>query len=99
MRLWHLTFAIVLIALGLTIAQDPVGVVAIIVFVTGLGEVVVGTTAILALFQTLGSLGHAKGLFAHAEALVATTVVLAVSTAIMTGWIFIGAWIVQVVVA
>lgn len=99
MRLWHLTFAIVLIALGLTVAQDAVGMVAIIVFITGLGEVVVGTTAVMALFQTLGSLGEAKGLSAHAEAVIATTVVLAVFTAIMTGWLFIGAWIVQAVVA
>ncbi|AGA25903.1 hypothetical protein [Singulisphaera acidiphila] len=99
MRLWHLTLAIVLIALVLTVAQDAVGMVAIVVFITGLGEAVVGTTAIIALFQTLGSLGEAKGLSAHAEAVVATTVVLAVSTAIMTGWLFIGAWIVQAVVA
>lgn len=99
MRLWHLCFAIGLIAVLLTVAQDAVGLVAIIVFVTGLGEAVVGTTAIMALFQTLGSLGEAKGLGAHAEAVFATTVVLAVSTAIMTGWLFIGAWIVQVVVA
>ena len=99
MRLWHLSFAIVLIALVLTVAQDAVGLVAIVVFITGLGEAVVGTTAIMALFQTLGSLGEAKGIGAHAEAVVATTVVLAVSTAIMTGWLFIGAWIVHAVVA
>lgn len=98
MRLWHLTFAILLIALALTIAQDAVGLVAIIVFITGLGETVVGTAAVMMLFQTLGALGEAKGLGAHAEAIVATTVVLAVATALMTGWLCVGAWIVQTVV-
>jgi hypothetical protein len=99
MRLWHLTLTIVIVALVLGAARDPVATVAIIVFITGLGEVVVGTTAIMALFQTLGALGEAKGLAAHAEALVATTLVLTVATAIMCGWLFIGAWIVQVAVA
>jgi len=99
MRLWHFTLTIVLVALVLSAAQDPVATVAAIVFVTGLGEVVLGTTAIMALFQTLGALGEARGLVAHAEALVATSVVLAVATAIMSAWLFVGAWIVQVAVA
>jgi hypothetical protein len=99
MRLWHLLLTVLLGALLLSAARDPVAIVAVIVFVTGLGEVVLGTTAIMALFQTLGALGTARGLTAHAEALVATTVVLAVATALMTGWLFIGAWIVQAAVA
>lgn len=99
MRLWHLVLGIGLVALGLRVAQDPVATVGVIVFITGLGEVVLGTTAIMALFQTLGALGHAKGVVAHAEALVATTVVLAVATGIMSGLLFIGAWIVQAAVA
>ena len=37
------------------------GRIALIVFVTALGEVVIGTTAVLALFQTIGALGEAKG--------------------------------------
>src|SRR3954470_8228651 len=99
MRLWHLTLGVLITACVLSLSRDPAGAVAVIVFITGLGEVVLGTTAIMALFQTLGALGEARGLAAHAEALVATTVVLTVATAIMCGWLFIGAWIVQVAVA
>jgi hypothetical protein len=66
MRLWHLFVAILALSLIFTIIRDPVGRIALIVFLTGLGEVVFGTTAILALFQTIGSLGEAKGLFDHA---------------------------------
>ena len=72
MRLWHLFVVILGLSLIFTIVRDPVGRIALTVFLTGLGEVVIGTTAVMALFQTIGSLGEAKGLFAHAEA-VATT--------------------------
>lgn len=64
MRLWHLFVVILGLSLVFTIVRDPVGRIALIVFLTALGEVVIGTTAILALFQTIGSLGEAKGLFA-----------------------------------
>ena len=66
-----------------------------IVFLTALGEVVIGTTAVLALFQTIGSLGEAKGLFAHAEAVATTALVLIIATTIMSSWLFAGAWLVQ----
>ncbi len=62
MRLWHLFVVILALSLILTIVRDPVGRIALIVFVTALGEVVIGTTAVMALFQTIGSLGEAKGL-------------------------------------
>jgi hypothetical protein len=95
MRLWHLFVFIIFLGMGLAIARDPVGRVALIVFVTALGEVVIGTTAILALFQTIGSLGEAKGLVAHAEAVATTTLVLVLATTIMSSWLFVGAWLVQ----
>ena len=81
MRLWHLFVFILGLGLVLAIVRDPVGRIALIVFVTALGEVVIGTTAVLALFQTIGSLGEAKGLFAHAEAVATTTLVLIIATA------------------
>ena len=81
--------------LVLAIVRDPVGRIALIVFVTALGEVVIGTTAVLALFQTIGSLGEAKGLVAHAEAVATTTLVLVIATAVMSSWLFAGAWLVQ----
>jgi hypothetical protein len=95
MRLWHLLFSVALVAFILVMIRDPVGCVAVIVFFTGLGEVFFGTTALLLLFQTVGSFGEAKGFLAHVEALVATAMVLFVATAVMSAWLFIGAWLVQ----
>jgi hypothetical protein len=95
MRLWH--FCVLILALGviLSIVRDQVGRVALIVFVTALGEVIIGVMAVLALFQTIGALGEAKGMFAHAEAVATTALVLIVATTIMSSWLFAGAWLVQ----
>ena len=95
MRLWHLFVVILALCLILTIVRDVVGRIALIVFVTALGEVIMGTTAVMALFQTIGSLGEAKGLFAHAEAVATTTLVLIVATVFMSSWLFAGAWLVR----
>ena len=95
MRLWHLFVFIIAFGVVLAICRDPVGRIALIVFLTGVGEVVVGTTAIMALFQTIGALGEAKGLIAHAEALATTALVLIAATAFMSSWLFAGAWLVQ----
>lgn len=95
MRLWHLVVFILAMGLVLAIVRDPVGRIALIVFVTALGEVVIGTTAVLALFQTIGSLGEAKGVVAHAEAVATTTLVLVLATAVMSSLLFGGAWLVQ----
>jgi hypothetical protein len=99
MRLWHLLYGILAMALVLTLARDPAGRVGVIVFITGLGEATAGTVAALALFQTIGALGEARSLYDHAEALLATTVVLAFSSSVMGGVLFIGAWCVSVAVA
>lgn len=96
MRLWHLVVFIMVLGMCLAIARDPVGRVALIVFITALGEVIIGTTAIMALFQTIGSLGEAKGLVAHAEAVATTTLVLVLATAVMSFWLFAGGWLIQV---
>jgi hypothetical protein len=98
MRLWHLLVFILAFSLILTIVRDQVGRIALIVFVTALGEVIVGTTAVLALFQTIGSLGEAKGLFAHAEAVATTTLVVIIGTTIMSSVLFVGAWLIQVTI-
>jgi len=96
MRLWHLLVFIAAFGVILTIVRDQVGRIALIVFVTALGEVIIGTTAVMALFQTIGSLGEAKGLFAHAEAVATTTLVLIIGTTIMSSVLFVGAWLIQV---
>ena len=95
MRLWHLFVFIIALGLVLAIIRDPVGRIALIVFFTALGEVVFGTTAVLALFQTIGAIGEAKGVVAHAEAVATTTLVLIIATAVMSSWLFAGAWLVQ----
>jgi len=95
MKLWHLVVFILFLGMVLTIVRDPVGRIAFIVFVTALGEVIFGTTAVLALFQTIGALGEAKGLFAHAEAVATTALVLIIATTIMSSWLFAGAWLVH----
>ena len=94
MRLWHLFLGVCLLAVMLTVARDPAGRVAMVVFFTTLGEVALGTTAIMMLFQTVGAIGEAKGLYEHAEALFATTVVLALGTALMSALLFVGCWLV-----
>ena len=97
MRLWHLVVMILVVGILLAIGRDTVGQIALIVFVTAVGEVVFGTTAVMALFQTIGAIGMARGLFEHGQALAATTLVLLGSTAVMSTWLFIGAWLVQAV--
>jgi hypothetical protein len=95
MRLWHILVVVLALGLLLAIARDVVGRVALIVFVTALGEAILGTTAILALFQTIGGIGEAKGIFAHVEAVATTALVVIIATTVMASWLFAGAWLVQ----
>jgi hypothetical protein len=94
MRLWHVASLVAATAFILTLARDPITRIFLIVFTTGLGEVVFGLTAVMALFQTVGALGEAKGLADHAEALMATSVVVGLATALMSGWLFVGFWLI-----
>jgi hypothetical protein len=95
MRLWHLILVILALGVIMAIVRDTVGRIALIVFVTALGEAIIGTTAVLALFQTIGGIGEAKGLFAHAEAFATTALVVIIATTVMASWLFAGAWLVQ----
>jgi len=97
MRLWHLALAVLVLGVVFSIIRDPVGRIALIVFLTALGEVIFGTTAVLALFRTIGAIGMARGLFAHAQAVAATTLVLIIATTVMSTWLFMGSWLVQAV--
>ncbi len=94
MRLWHLVSAIVVVGVLLAICREPVGRVTLIVLVTAGGEIVLGTASVMALFQTIGAIGMARGLFEHGQAMAATTLVLLIATAIMSVWLFVGAWLV-----
>jgi hypothetical protein len=95
MRLSNLLFAILVIATVMGISRDEVGRVAVIVFFTGLGTIVVVLGAIMALFQTIGAFGHAQSVLSHVEALAATAVVLVVSSSVTLGLLFAGAQLVQ----
>jgi hypothetical protein len=95
MRLWHLFVVILALSLVFAIVRDQVGRIALIVFITALGEAIFGTTAVMALFQTIGGIGEAKGLFAHVEAVATTALVVVIATAVMGSWLVAGAWLVQ----
>jgi hypothetical protein len=90
MRLWHLLMAVFFAALVLMIARAEVGRVALVVFFTGLGEVVLGTTALMQLFRTIGAFGAARDFLAHVEALAATALVLILATASMNAVLWVG---------
>ena len=95
MRLQTLAFVILFLAFILTLGRDPAGRVGVLVFFTGVGEVALGLAAVMALFRTVGAIGEADAVLEHADALAATTVVLAVGTAAMSAWLFVGAWCIQ----
>ena len=61
MRIWHLGLMILVAAVILALAREAFGRVMLVMLATGLGEVVLGTLAVLTLFRTLGAVGHARG--------------------------------------
>jgi hypothetical protein len=81
----------------LTAARDMVGRVALIVFFVGLGEFIIGLIAVMSLFQTVGAIGHARGLLSYAQAIGATAMILLVASLTMNGLLAIGIWVVQAV--
>jgi hypothetical protein len=98
MRLWHLIFLVMMAAIVLTVARESVGRVALVIFVTGLIEFILGTMFLMTLFRTFGAIGEARRLLAYLEAIVATALVLVVASYVMTGVLWVGVWIVQRVV-
>jgi hypothetical protein len=96
MRLWHLIAAVAVASVLLTFARDATARTFLIVLLTVAGEFAFATAALLALFRTVAAIGEAKGHLAHAEAVAATSVVLAVATAVMSAWLFAGAWVLSV---
>ena len=98
MRIWHTIFAVFLTAMGLALCRDPAGRVAIVVFVTGLIEFVLGLAAVMMLFQTVGSIGEARGLLEHVQGLLATAIVLAVGSGGMVVVLGVGYFLLQSVI-
>ena len=95
MRLSTLLYVILVIAILMGIVRDEIGRVAVIVFFTGLGTIIVVLGAIMALFQTVGALGEAQTLLSHVEALAATAVVLIVGSSMTLGLLFAGGLLMQ----
>lgn len=98
MKLWHLFVVVLLVATVLAIGRSDVGRVSLIVFLTGLGEVACGTTALMLLFQTVGAIGSAGRRSAYVEAVAATALVLVVASVVMNSLFWAGIWLVQRVV-
>jgi hypothetical protein len=98
MRLWHLIFVTMLAACVLTAARSDAGRVAIVVFAVGLAEMFCGTTAILALFRTVGAIGEAKSVATYAVAMVATVLVVFFASILMNGLLWLGIALLQRVV-
>lgn len=90
MRVWHGMLAIFLAAIVIKITENPAGKVAVVVFTTGLGLIILGATGLLWLFQTLGEIGAANGGGQRLAAVGASAVVLFLATASMTGVLLIG---------
>jgi hypothetical protein len=90
MRLWHLILGVFLAATCLAIAREEPGRVAVVVFITGLCEVALGTTALLILFRTFAGIGEARGAAGYVEAVAATVLVLVLASLAMNGVFWLG---------
>ncbi|GAC1336525.1 MAG: hypothetical protein NVSMB14_04160 [Isosphaeraceae bacterium] len=91
MRVWHLLLMIFASAVMLAVANERIGQVFLVMFLTGIAEVVCGTTALLNLFKSIGAIGKAEKPAAYVEAILATALILMIGTIAMTGLMFIGA--------
>lgn len=91
MRVWHLLLTIFACAVMLAVANERIGQVFLVMFLTGIAEVVCGTSAVLELFKSIGAIGKADHPAAYVEAVAATALILFIATISMSGLLFIGA--------
>lgn len=99
MRIWHLALMILVSAVILAITKEAFGRVMLVMLATGIGEVALGTAAVMTLFRTVGAVGEADGLLAHVEALTATALVLLIASASMIGLLWLGVVLLMALVA
>jgi hypothetical protein len=90
MRILHLVYGVFMLALALAVAREPVGRVALVVFVTLGVELACGLTAVMLLFQSIAAIGNARDALDYAQGLLATAVVLVVASWLMLGLLSIG---------
>ncbi len=83
MRILHLVYGVFMLAIALAIAREPVGRVALVIFIALGGELICGTTAVMLLFQTIASIGEARGVLEYVQGLMATAIVLVVASGLM----------------
>ncbi len=83
MRLWQLLILVAMVAVGLLVARDELGRVVLVVFLLGLSEAALGVTALMTLFQTVGSLGASRTTAEGLRAMGATLLVLCTASAVM----------------
>ena len=95
MRVWHLLLLIFAVAIMLAVSKERIGQVFLVMFLTGVAEVVCGTTAIMNLFKSIGAIGRAGSPAAYIEAIAATALILMLATIAMTGLMFVGASILR----
>ncbi len=98
MRILHIIYGVFMLALAFAVAREPVGRVAVIVFITLGGELVCGTTAVMLLFHTVASIGEARDALDCVQGLMATAVVLVVASWLMLGMLYLCATIIGRVV-
>jgi hypothetical protein len=90
MRLWQLLVMVVFVAVGVTLAREPVGRVMVIVFIFGLAEVFFGTLVVKSLFQTIAAIGRAESLAAYAGAVLSTAAVVVAGSITLAGILYFG---------
>jgi hypothetical protein len=97
MRIWHVLVLVFLVAIVLSVSHSEYGRITLVLFLTGIGEVVLGATALMNLFKTVGAFGRAQTLMAHVEALAATALILAAASIGMTAVLWFGGVVLQMV--
>lgn len=89
MRILHLVYAVFMLALALAVWREPVGRVAIVVFVTLGGVLACGTAAVMLLFQSVGTIGSARDDLEWVQGIMATALILVVASWLMIGMLWI----------
>jgi len=90
MKLWHLIFVVFLAAIAMAISRDPVGRVALVVFVTSLTMIGLGTASLLLLFRAISAIGSADSTVSTIEACAATAGVVVFGSGSMLFVLFCG---------
>ncbi len=95
MRIWQLIVVVMVLALVLSIARSEQGRITLIVFLSTLGTMLVGATALTHLFRTVGAFGSAEGLRDQMEAIGATVFIVFIASSLMNLIIGVAIFLIQ----